>query len=259
VLIIYLLQVGLVLLAFFMRFELDSGIVLAFLAFAGSVLSLLYWAAREGWRLNQLSGPSGLRQHLNEFRFPKRIAQFALGAMGVCLALYALTVVISVTKVGSDIGRLCVGILLLLILLSSWNAERSLQWLVRGAAYFSVVLLVYLDQTMPHRTALLTVLGWSCIAITGAAALVRFLLSPARRFELTTLDLIVIFIGLVLPNLPGSLDLPADLPGGVAKTVILLYVVEMMLAANLQQRISRLFLGVTLAAIAGRAFLPFAI
>ncbi len=50
VLVIYLLQVGLVLLAYFLRFELDSQIVLAFCAFAGCLLAALHWAARSGWR-----------------------------------------------------------------------------------------------------------------------------------------------------------------------------------------------------------------
>lgn len=258
VLVIYLLQVGLVLLAYFLRFELDSRIVLAFLVFAGGLLTVLHWASREGWSLGQSPRSRAVRGHLNKFQVPEQIPGLALAVMGTCLTLYAMTVVISTNNVGADIGRLCFAILVLLILLSSWHAERSLQWLVRGAAYFSVVLLVYLDQTMPHKPPLLTTLSWICIGLTGTSALIRFLLSPARRFELTTLDLIVIFIALVLPNLPGSVQLPADLPGGVAKTVILLYVVEMLLAANLQQRLPRVFLGITLAMIAGRALLPLA-
>jgi hypothetical protein len=145
------------------------------------------------------------------------------------------------------------GMLVVLLLLSSWRAERSLRWFERAAAYMSVVLLVYLDQTMPHKPPLLSTLSWTCIGTTGAAALVRFWLSPARRFELTTLDLIVIFIALVLPNLPGSVALPADLPGGVAKAVILLYVVEMLLTIDLKRHVPRLVLALTLATIAGRA------
>jgi hypothetical protein len=59
----------------------------------------------------------------------------------------------------------------------------------------------------------------------------------------------------VLPNLPGSFALPADLPAGIAKAVILLYVVEMLLTINLQLVIPRFFLALTLAVIAGRALL----
>jgi hypothetical protein len=91
------------------------------------------------------------------------------------------------------------------------------------------------------------------VAITAAAALVRFWLSPTRRFELTTLDFIVLFIALVLPNLPGSIGLPVDLPGGIAKAVILLYVVEMLLTIGFERLMPRVFLVVTLAVIAARA------
>jgi UDP-GlcNAc:undecaprenyl-phosphate/decaprenyl-phosphate GlcNAc-1-phosphate transferase len=257
VLVIYVLQVGLVLLAYFLRFELDSQIVLAFCAFAVGLLALLHWATRVGWSLSQLQPSRAVRSYLNGFQVAERIPGMALGVMGTCLMLYAMTVVISSRNVGLDIGSLCFAFLLVLLLLSSWRAERSLQWLVRGAAYFSVVLLVYLDQTMSHRPPLLTTLSWICIGLTGAAALVRFWLSPARRFELTTLDLIVVFIALVLPNLPGSVELPAYLPGGVAKTVILLYVVEMLLSVDLKQLVPRVLLGLTLAVIAGRALIPF--
>jgi hypothetical protein len=114
-------------------------------------------------------------------------------------------------------------------------------------------MLVYLDQTMPHKPPLLVTLSWTFIGITGAAALIRFWLSPTRRFELTTLDVIVIFIAVVLPNLPGSMALPADLPGGVAKAVILLYVVEILFTVDLKRPTPRVVLCTTLAIIAGRA------
>jgi hypothetical protein len=175
--------------------------------------------------------------------------------MIVCLAVYAMSVLASSEGVGTDLGLMCFAMLVVLLLLTSWKAERSLKLFERAAAYTSVVLLVYLDQTMPHKPALLTTLSWTSIGITGAAALVRFWVSPARRFELTTLDLIVIFIALVLPNLPGSVALPADLPGGVAKAVILLYVVEMLLTIDLKRLVPRVFLAITLAFIAARAFI----
>jgi UDP-GlcNAc:undecaprenyl-phosphate/decaprenyl-phosphate GlcNAc-1-phosphate transferase len=137
--------------------------------------------------------------------------------------------------------------------LGTRGTQRAFSWFERVAAYCSVVMLVYLDQTMPHKPPLLTTLSWTFIGITGAAALIRFWLSPARRFELTTLDVIVIFIAIVLPNLPGSLALPEDLPGGVAKAVILLYVVEILLTVDLKRPTPRLILCMTLAIIAGRA------
>ena len=254
VLLLYVLQVMLVLLAYFLRFELDSEIVLAFVIFTGSVLFVMQWAHRHGWRLPQVHSTSGLRSYLNRFQAAERIPSLALGVMTTCFAAYVLSVVVASGQVSIDLGLMCVALLAVLVVLMTWRAERSLQWFERAATYFSVVLLVYLDQTVPDKPVILTLLSWAMVGVTGAAALVRFWLSPTRRFELTTLDLIVIFIAIVLPNLPGSLALPADLPGGIAKAVILLYVVEMLLTLDLKWRLPRVILGITLAIVAGRAF-----
>jgi UDP-GlcNAc:undecaprenyl-phosphate/decaprenyl-phosphate GlcNAc-1-phosphate transferase len=253
VLLVYLLQVALVLCAYFMRFDSDLSVVLAFCVFGGLVLGLLYWAWSSSWRVGNPTGSGGLRAYLNGVMPGAQIARVALAVMTASLAVYATTVLISSRRISTDLGLMCLAMLVILLLLSSWKAERSLRWFERAAAYVSVVLVVYLDQSMPHKPWLLTEFSWAVIGIAGAAALVRFWLSQSGRFELTTLDLIVIFIALVLPNLPGSVVLPADLPAGVAKTVILLYVIELLLTINLKHVMPRVFLVVTLAVIAGRS------
>lgn len=254
VVIIYLAQVVLVLLAYFLRFESDLAVLTAFCVFAGTVLALLHWASQSGWRVEQVH-LTGLRRYLNGTGLATRVPSLALGVMAACLALYAAMVLAASHRVGIDLGMMSLVLLIVLLALSSWRAERSLVWFERAAAYISVVLLVYLDQTCPNRPPLLATLSWITIGVTGVAALARFWFSPTRRFELTTLDLIVIFISLVLPNLPGSIPLPPDLPGGIAKSIILLYVVEMLLTVDLKHRMPRVFLGVTLAVIAGRALI----
>jgi UDP-GlcNAc:undecaprenyl-phosphate GlcNAc-1-phosphate transferase len=255
VLIIYMMQVALVLLAYSLRFESDLDVIAAFGAFAGVVLGLMRWAARSGWKLSYPGEGAGLRRYINGFSPTARLPTLALVVMTTCLIVYAIAVLASSGHVGVDLGLMCLGLLIVLLLLSTWKAQRSLQWFERAAIYISVVLLVYLDQTTPNKPPLLTTFSWTCVGITGAAALVRFWVSPTRRFELTTLDLIVLFIALVLPNLPGSIALPADLPGGIAKAVILLYVVEMLLTIDLKHLMPRMLLVITLAVIAGRALL----
>ena len=255
VLIIYMMQVALVLLAYSLRFESDLDVIAAFGAFAGVVLGLMRWAAASGWRLNYPVEGGGIRRYINGFSPAARLPTLALVVMTTCLIVYATAVLASSSHVGVDLGLMCLGLLIVLLLLSTWKAQRSLQWFERTATYISVVLLVYLDQTTPNKPPLLNTFSWTCVGITGAAALVRFWVSPTRRFELTTLDLIVLFIALVLPNLPGSIALPADLPGGIAKAVILLYVVEMLLTIDLKRMMPRMLLAITLAVIAGRALL----
>jgi UDP-GlcNAc:undecaprenyl-phosphate GlcNAc-1-phosphate transferase len=257
VIIIYLLQAGLVLLAYFLRFELDSEIILAFCSFGGGLLLLLHWATSSGWHLRERNRSQGIRGYISNIKTATWVQSLALAVVSTCLALYAITVVAASGRVGPDLGFLCLGLLVVLLLLNTWKAERSLEWFERVAAYMTVVLVVYLDQTNDHKPPGLTTLAWILIGITGVTAFARFALSPTRRFELTTLDLIVIFIAIVLPNLPGSVSLPPDLPGGIAKAVILLYVVEMLLTVDLRRALPRVYLGVTLALIAGRAVISF--
>jgi UDP-GlcNAc:undecaprenyl-phosphate GlcNAc-1-phosphate transferase len=256
VLLIYLLQVGLVLCAYFMRFDSDLDVILAFAAFAGLLLGLLHLATVSRWHLGQVSAARGIRSYINAVLPGARLAAVALGVMTSCLALYATVVLATSRHIGIDLGWLCLAMLLVLLLLASWKAAKApLRAFERAAAYVSVVLLVYLDQTMPAKPVLLTELSWTIIAITGVAAVVRFWLSQRGRFELTALDLIVIFVALVVPNLPGSIALPPDLPGGIAKAVILLYVVEMLLNIDLKRLMPRMFLALTLLVITARALI----
>ena len=89
-----------------------------------------------------------------------------------------------------------------------------------------------------------------------AGALVRVLLSETRRFAVTALDVLVAFIALVVPNLPGFVSLPADLPGGILKAVVLLYVVEMTEEAETRRLVPRTLLAMLLAAVTLRGLMP---
>jgi len=253
---LYLLQVGLVLAAYFLRFESDLEVVLTFCGFAALVLGLLSWAAHSSWRVREAGQVGTIHAGVRALVASPRLPQWALIVMISCLVVYAVTVIASSRRVGIDVGVLSL-IMLIVLLLGIWRTNRMLEWFERTAAYVSVVLLVYLDQTSTGKAPLLTEASWSLIWITAGAAFVRFWLSPTRRFEVTALDLIVIFLAVVMPNLPGSIALPADLPGGIIKAVILLYVVEMLLTVDLKRAMPRVLLGLTLAVIAGRAFLGF--
>lgn len=256
---VYLLQAGLVLLAYFLRFESDGEVVATFCGFAALVLGLLAWTSRSGWRLREVDRTGGICLRMHAVIASRRLPEIALGVTAMCVAAYATTVVAESTRVSVDVGVLSAAMLVLLLILGAWKIGGPLRWLERAVAYVSIVLLVYLDQTIPHKPLLLTTASWTLIAAAGGAAVARFWLSATRRFEVTALDVIVVFIALVLPNLPGFIALPPDLPAGVAKAVILLYVVELLLNLEVKFLLPRVFLALTLAVIVGRALVSVAI
>jgi UDP-GlcNAc:undecaprenyl-phosphate/decaprenyl-phosphate GlcNAc-1-phosphate transferase len=260
VIVIYCIQVGLFLLAYFLRFQSDALILLVYGAFALLLLGALLWAVRSGWQARPsraLSFAGGLIARSRQPALGHALTQGASWTMCAGLVAYAAIVILATRRVGGDISLLSAAMLVLLIVLSRFAAAGPLGWLERLAAYLAVILLVYLDQTTTSHSSPLAWLTWSAIAVTAVAALVHFALSE-RRLEVTALDVLVVFAALVIPNLPGFVSLPPELPVGILKAVVLLYVVEMVDGLEVRRSVPRALVAVMLGAIALRG-LPLAV
>jgi UDP-GlcNAc:undecaprenyl-phosphate/decaprenyl-phosphate GlcNAc-1-phosphate transferase len=251
--VIYCVQVGLFLLAYFLRFQSDIVIVLSFIAFAALTIGLVEWGTRSGWQAHSgrplPGGPALARVHN-----PAVVATLTRAAAWVMcsgLVAYAVIVIASVRHVERDVSLLSAAMLALLVALSRLTSSEPLAWFERLPAYLSVILLVYLDQTAQARFAGLPGLTWAVIAMVAAAALWRFGFSE-RRLEVTALDVLVVFVALVIPNLPGFVTLPPYLSAGVIKAVVLLYVVEMIEGLGIRRAVPRAAVAGMLAAIALR-------
>ena len=134
---------------------------------------------------------------------------------------------------GKDV-RLMSAVLAVSLGLSLLLRRRSTgsAWMHRGALYLAVATAVYFDRS---ATTWLDLHGpWqvSLFVVLVIAVLVRFRLASDRRFRITPLDVLVIFIAIVIPNLPGSIATTAILGESVAKLVALMYGAETLLAAS---------------------------
>jgi hypothetical protein len=66
--------------------------------------------------------------------------------------------------------------------------------------------------------------------VAALATAFRLRLSNDRRFQVTPLDLIVLFMALVVPSLPGTLHLPQGAALAFAKLIIVFYAIEMLVS-----------------------------
>jgi hypothetical protein len=98
----------------------------------------------------------------------------------------------------------------------------------KAALYTTAAVLVYLDSMILHNQPLVVIATWASIVTMAAGTVLRLRLSSDRRFELTPLDLLVLFVALVLPSLTDSLGLPSGSALGIAKLVILFYAIELL-------------------------------
>ena len=259
VVLIYCVQLGLFLLAYSLRFESDSLILGVYGVFSAAVLWTLRLATRRHWRAHPgraLPLASALIARLRQPASARLISRGAAWLMGCGFVAYAATVIVARRHVAGDIGVLSASLLLLVVGLSYFGFLSSLTWLERLAAYVGIIMLVYLDQTAVARSPLLTSVTWCAVVLTAAAALVRVLLLEKRRFEVSALDVLVAFVAVVVPNLPGFVSLPQDLPGGILKALVLLYVVEMTEGAGTRRLVPRTLLAMLLAAVTLRGLMP---
>ena len=127
-------------------------------------------------------------------------------------------------------------------------------WLARAVLYVSVMVAVYMDYHMAFIAPALQVIKWGFLPLLAIAVIVasRFW---GRRFQVTPLDLLLIFAALALPNLPGLGNAPHNLGLSVVKLVVLCYAAEMI--ATLGSRLRTALFGASalfFVLIAARAF-----
>jgi UDP-GlcNAc:undecaprenyl-phosphate/decaprenyl-phosphate GlcNAc-1-phosphate transferase len=256
--LVYLLQVALFLVAYFLRYESDLVILAAFLGFSALTLSALRWAGVTSWRAHSGRALPVISDVIELLRRapPDRIRDATQWIMGIGIVAYAATAVFFAGNVGADLGILCC-LLLVGLALCAWRGGGTLVWGERIVAYVAVVIVVYLDQTAPLAGPGLQALRWIFIGVIGVATLSRLAFAGTRGFEVTSLDMLVVFVAVVVPLLPGQVQLPPALVGGIGKTIVLLYAVELLLGAPIKRALPNGILALTFATVALRGLVAF--
>ncbi len=260
VMVIYAMQAALFVAAYFLRFESDIvilGVVSAF--FVGSILAFQI-ASRTGWRVRSHTpsvADSALARFITILYLPNGLPRISYWALALGLGTYALLVVFDSATLSSDIRILVVA--LLAVIVASLIAMRGAPLSVAEKAilYVTAAILVYLDAVMLPPERATAPLSWVAIGIAGIATAIRLRLHNDRRFQVTPLDLIVLFMALVVPSLPGMLHLPNGTALGIAKLLVLFYSIEMLVSRQEGRFLwLRIAAACVLAGLALRSLLP---
>jgi UDP-GlcNAc:undecaprenyl-phosphate GlcNAc-1-phosphate transferase len=235
VMVIYVVQGVLFVLAYFLRFESD-GLILALVSLFFLVsIGVFQVAARTGWRLRRPGGAgadAAVPRILTIMQQPGFMPRLSYMAIVFAVSLYAFSVVIETIPLNID-SRILIGMLLLVTGgCAAVLRAAPLNLIEKAALYVTATVLVYLDSVVLPQDRLLSNLGWFAVILAAAATAVRLRLYNDRRFQLTPLDLIVLFMALVVPNLPGTLHLPHGGALAIAKLVVLFYALEMLVSRS---------------------------
>lgn len=248
--LIYLVQGTLLILAWFMRYRSDLAIIGVFVAVTLATLGGMYYAQRRSWRwpgigsvrLGQL-----VARRVPWLKAPKRLPRWGNAVAWALLTLYLLLVAATTSARDADVAWLAVGLAGILCtaalgLLPASLVERP----AHAAVFVAVAIAVYLDHIEIAGQPAFWAVKWVLFATLAATVVIRLRFWRERRFEITTLDILVVFIALVVPNLPGIQGTTSELGVSLAKFLILLYAVEMLISHS--ERVRRwLWLGSALA------------
>ncbi len=234
VMVIYAIQADLFLLAYWLRYESDLTILAVVSGFFLFAVVLFQVASRRHWRIRSVHEAkieSLLARLITVLRQPRNLPRWSYLAIAIGIWSYATLVAAEAVQVTSDVRLLLIALLAITLIWLTILRAKPLSTIEKAALYTTAAVLVYLDSVVVHqRLPLLNIAAWGAIITMAAGTLLRLRLSQDRRFELTSLDLIVLFAALVIPSLPGTFGLPDGGALGIAKLVILFYAIEAMVS-----------------------------
>lgn len=207
VVVIYILQALLVTAAFIFRFHSAWLLLLSYLVFCGLILSGFFAAKRTGWRLKRTHFID--KSIKGRLRFLKEkniliIFSFRIVQIGVPSLMFLTCLLATGVYRYLSLSTLFAVILLLLTLIF---ARKWLDSVLRVVLYLVIPFVVYLSSTngpawIGNRAEQIYNVSFAVIALCAILTL-RF----TRRksgFRTTPMDFLILFVALVIPNIPDS-------------------------------------------------------
>lgn len=235
VMVIYSLQAMLFALAWYLRYDSDLRILAVLFAFAGLLIGALHVAELRRWRVDVASWTI-LRHwtataHIEWLRSPNRLSQIATSMIGCALVCYEAQVLLIQHAVAMDVRMLAGAVVLVLMYATIAVRSASVGWVNKGALYVAAVIAVYLGE---HARAVVPFAHWVELLVFSSVAIalaLRLRVSDERRLNVNPLDVLVVLVAVLVPNLPGSIATPQQFGFGIIKLVLLLYGIEALIEA----------------------------
>ena len=233
VFVLYVLQAVLFVIAYMLRYENDALVLICFGIFCAAVWGFLYWAAQADWCWRQPHTLTNTVQGQNQpwHQFRSWIFHGMLIFVSFATAAYLLGGAWIAPAVSSDIALLAVVMLLVLVAAFIRRSGQPLSWVERAVIYITVCMTVYsvqvnlLDRIAGAR--LYVNLFFIALAVVWVLAL-RY--SKDKKFEPRTLDFLVIFVAVAVPNLPGLKMMDSRVAETIVQSIVLFYGIELILA-----------------------------
>jgi UDP-GlcNAc:undecaprenyl-phosphate GlcNAc-1-phosphate transferase len=261
VMVIYVVQFLLFVVAYFMRFESDILILAIVSGFFVISITIFQTAQRTGWRIRRgIPYPIGsyAARFSDLLQRPTLLPRLSYLAIAAGVGVYAILIVLEAASIASDFKALIIALLAVIVGFLAVLRIAPLSIVEKAAVYVTATVLVYLDSVVLQGSHVTEMVGWAAVSLAALATALRLRLYNDRTFQVTPLDLIVLFMALVVPSLPGTFNLPHGSALAIAKLVVLFYSLEMLVSRSEHRALwVRLSAASVLTGLVLRPFVPF--
>lgn len=249
--LIYVLQAVLIAAAFWLRFESDLAVAMFYSFFVITILGALLFGNHHHWQFRARHRKAASIERRN--RYFRRLGWYFHNSNRVIAAMLGLFFLVAGWLLDGhanwDSGIIEVGVLLAALalgfFLSRFDSSKSI---FRMILYASSALFAYrifdADLTPVRQYALIAFLAVQLVCLLLAIRMTR-----SQEFSLTTQDLLILLVVLLMPLLPGKVVGEFAIGGMALVIAVLMYTSEFLLS-----RTTRAVAVATACAIAGSVF-----
>lgn len=230
VFVAYVAQSGLVLLAYYLRFESDALVMTTFVLAAVVILAAIHVPLARGWRKPSTEHHRALPASTEQnSQVTARVALWAARFAVVSLLVLVVLIALLAAPLTPTMGGTLLALWVVLAVVAWRHGSYPLTWFERGAIYVLGALLVFALQSAPAALAQVRGVLDIYFVLLAFAVVAGFRWSRTRSFAMTPLDYLVIFIAFAVPSLPGTVLQQLHVGEFIAKLIVLFYGVELAL------------------------------
>ncbi len=230
--VIYVIQIGMVGVAYGLRWQSDLLILAIYSVIAGSVLAG-FIAAGRGLLPNLSSEETRGRASVTDRWSPEGrwLSDIPMQCLAVAIPVFLVVLVLLPSEVPNDVGYLSLG-LFGVVLLGLTLSSRVVPYFVRGGLYVGTTFLLYVSE--PSRIGSVPAVAMIhniFFILVAVMVLLNLRFNEENRFQTTPLDYLMVFLAVLFPFLPEvSVDI-SHVGVFAAKLIVLFFSFELLLHA----------------------------
>ena len=241
VFLIYVIQASLVTVAFVFRFYSEWVLLLFYLIFSGSFLIWIFVAIRNGWIIERPGFfDRVIKERLRILKQEQTVIKSTFCAVEILLPMLLIFSCFLPADVPSYVSIMSI-VFVFMVFVSGIFKKEWAGGSLRLALYLLIPFLIYASES--HRAAwvLEDAFKYYNVCFGILAVLVIFTIKSSRRqigFKVTPFDFLILFVALVIPNLPDPNIRSFHLGMIATKVIVLLFSYEVWIC-ELRGRLGR--------------------